>query len=282
VTQIQKAKRKKRPSLLNIFIVIVPLALLFIFIYWYFSVNTPNLPQPPLKTLAANHGVKLGAHSVLNRLENKSYREILTSQFSFITIDGESDWSKVYLSPSQYNYTQIDKLVSFAEAHNMPIQYHHLVWGEQVFLPSWLKDGHYNSEQLLNIIHSYISNVVGHYKNKIAVWTVVNEAFTRAQHRDGLSDWWANNIKDGTAYIDDSFIWAHQTDPNATLILNDFDNETENSVSNAMYNYIKAAKARGVPIDGIGMQMHINAADPPSKEAMIKCNALMLLVCQYI
>ena len=266
MAQKQKNKQKIKLPILTIFATIVSVT----FLYWYFSVKIPDLPQPPLKTLAANHGIALGVHAVLNRLEDKPYREILTSQSSFITIDGESDWSKVYPSPSQYNYKQVDKLVSFAESNNMPIQYHHLLWGEQSFLPSWLKNGHYSSEQLLGIIHSYISNVVGHYKNKVAVWSVVNEAFSRAQHINSLSDWWANNIKDGTTYIDDSFIWAHQADPNATLILNDFENNTENSVSNATYSYIKAAKARDIPIDGIGMQMHINAADPPSMEAMIK------------
>jgi endo-1,4-beta-xylanase len=111
--------------------------------------------------------------------------------------------------------------------------------------------------------------MVGRYKGQIAVWTVVNEAFTRAQHIYGLSDWWADHINDGTTYIDDSFIWAHQSDPNATLVLNDFDNETENSISNAEYNYIKNAKSRGIPIDGIGMQMHIDASNPPSVDAMV-------------
>jgi endo-1,4-beta-xylanase len=270
VAQKRKTEQKIKSSILTIFAAVVSVTLLTVFLYWYFSVITPELPRPPLKTLAANHNIALGAHAALNRLENKPYREILTSQFNFITIDGESDWSKVHPSPSQYNYTQLDKLVSFAEANNMPIQYHHLVWGEEVFFPAWLKNGHYSSGQLLSIMHDYISNVVGHYKNKVVVWTVVNEAFSRAQHINGLSDWWADNIKGGTTYIDDSFIWAHQADPNTTLILNDFENETENNVSNAMYSYIKAAKARGIPIDGIGMQMHINAADPPSVEAMIK------------
>ena len=102
------------------------------------------------------------------------------------------------------------------------------------------------------------------------MWTVVNEAFTRNQHVYGLKDWWAENTGGGTKYIDDSFIWAHQTDPSAKLIINDFNNETENSVSNAEFSYLVSAKSRDIPIDGIGMQMHINAANPPSKNDVIK------------
>lgn len=114
----------------------------------------------------------------------------------------------------------------------------------------------------MDLIHSHISTVVGHYQSKINEWTVVNEAFTRGQHIYGLHDWWADNTG-GTAYIDQAFIWAHQTDPQAKLILNDFDNEHFNPISDAMYQYIQGAKARGVPIDGIGMQMHIDGTHPP-------------------
>jgi len=266
----RKSLKKHTFSPRKIVIILFPIVLIAAVLYWYFSLSAPVLPQPPLKDLAAAHDIELGAHAYLNRLSNKPLTDILTSQFSFLTIDGEANWNIIRPSPTQYDYAKADKLVAFAQAHNMPIQIHHLVWGEQNFLPDWLKNGRYNSAQLLSILHDDISNVVGHYKGKIAVYSVVNEAFSRAQHVNGLSDWWADNIKDGTTYIDDSFIWAHQADPKATLILNDFQNQTENPISNAMYNYIKAAKARGVPIEGIGMQMHINAADPPNTEAMIQ------------
>ncbi len=241
-----------------------------ILLYWYFSVTTPNLPKPPLKELAKSHNIELGTHVSLSRITDKPYVNIVVSQFSFMTIDGEANWISLHPSPQVYNYAKADKLVAFAKANNMPIQIHHLVWGEQKFLPNWLKNGHFNKSQLLGIIHQYITNVVNHFKNKVAVWSVVNEAFTRSQHTYGLSDWWANNTGGETTYIDDSFVWAHQTDPNAKLILNDFNNETENNISNSEYSYIKTAKAKGIPINGIGMQMHINAANPPSIGAMVK------------
>ncbi|HUC95487.1 MAG TPA: endo-1,4-beta-xylanase [Candidatus Saccharimonadia bacterium] len=259
----QKHHLGKKVALIIIFFIAIT------FLYWYFSFSTPDLPYPPLKDLAATHGIELGVHTSLDRLGDKPYTNIVKSQFSFITIDGEANWNTFHPSPSQYNYFKADELMAFAKANNMPVEIHHLVWGEEKFLPNWLKNGHYSSEQLLNLLHSYITNVIGHFKGKVAVWTVVNEAFTRAQHIYGLSDWWADNTG-GTTYIDDSFIWAHQTDPSAKLILNDFNNETENSVSNAEYNYVKSAIARGIPIEGIGMQMHINAADPPSIQAVIK------------
>lgn len=254
---------------LTIFCLIVLLGV-GIFLYWYLSFQTPNLPTPPLKTLATSHDIDLGVHVSLDRLSDKPYTNIVTSQFSFMTIDGEANWNFVHPTPTTYNYSKVDKLVAFAKANNMPVQVHHLIWGEKEFLPSWLLKGNYSPDQLLSIMHNYITNVVGHLKGQVAVWSVANEVFSRAQHDYNLTDWWADNTGGGTTYVNDAFIWAHQTDPNAKLILNDFNNETENSISNAEFNYIKTAKSEGVPIDGIGMQMHIDATDPPTISAMVE------------
>ena len=264
-------KKKKYPKQLKLTILgLVVWISVGGFSYWYFTFQTPSLPSPPLKTLAASHGIDLGVHVSLDRLSNKPYTNIVTSQFSFITIDGEANWNFIHPTSTTYNYTKVDKLMVFAKTNGMPVQIHHLIWGEQEFLPSWLLKGNYSKDQLLAIMHNYITNVVGHLKGQVAVWSVANEVFSRAQHDYNLTDWWADNTGGGTTYVNDAFIWTHQTDPNAKLILNDFNNETENSISNAEYSYIKAAKANGIPIDGIGMQMHIDATSPPTVSAMVE------------
>ncbi|HSX07711.1 MAG TPA: endo-1,4-beta-xylanase [Candidatus Saccharimonadales bacterium] len=226
----------------------------------------PVLPDPPLKTLAAQHGIELGNFAISSYLNDSRYSNILTSQFNLALIDNTPNWyftdGGLRPTPSTFNFTTMDKVVAFAQAHHMQMQAHHLLWGESKWLPTWLTSGHYSPDQLMDVIHNHIDTVVGHYRGKIKEWTVVNEAFTRGQHIYGLHDWWADNTG-STAYIDQAFIWAHQADPQAKLILNDFDNEHFNPVSDAMYQYIEDAKARGVPIDGIGMQMHIDGTHPP-------------------
>jgi endo-1,4-beta-xylanase len=115
-------------------------------------------------------------------------------------------------------------------------------------------------------LHDHITTVGQHYQGRIAEWTVVNEAFTRGEHYYGLHDWWADHISSDQSYIDQSFIWARAADPKSKLILNDFNNEAINTTSDDMYGYIKGALARGIPIDGIGMQMHIDGTHPPTKD----------------
>lgn len=226
------------------------------------------LPNPPLKALAAQHNVELGNFAISNYLQDPRYSSILSSQYNLALIDNTPNWyftdGGLRPTPTSYNFATMDTVVRYAEQHHMAMQAHHLVWGEEKWLPDWLKNGNYTPDQLMNLMQQHITSVVGRYKGHIQEWSVVNEAFTRNQHVYGLHDWWADHTG-STAYIDQAFIWAHQADPSAKLILNDFDNEHFNPVSDAMYDYIRDAKARGIPIDGIGMQMHIDGTHPPDE-----------------
>jgi endo-1,4-beta-xylanase len=232
----------------------------------------PELLEPSLKELAARRNIQLGNFAIPKRLGEPAYKTILTTQFDLALIDNQPNWHftdyDLRPGPDKYDFSRIDEVVDFATKNNMDMQAHHFIWGEEKWLPDWLKKGNYTKLQLLDLIHAHIDTVGKRYSGKIKEWTVVNEAFSRETHIFGLNDWWADHIGD-KSYIDQSFMWARQADPHAKLILNDFNNEGINDISNAMYNYIKDAKARGVPIDGIGMQMHIDGTHPPDKNEVI-------------
>jgi endo-1,4-beta-xylanase len=107
---------------------------------------------------------------------------------------------------------------------------------------------------MLAILEGHIKTVVGHYRGKVYVWDVVNEAFDnsgRLKHNI-----WLDRI--GPEYIPLAFKWTHEADPHALLFYNDYGIEDINTKSNAVYNYIKFLKANGIPINGIGFQSHLN------------------------
>ncbi len=234
--------------------------------------RTPKLPEPSLKALAKEKNIELGNFAIANHLDVKPYTDILTSQFDFALADNTPNWyftdGGLRPTESTYNFVQMDQVVNFAKSNNMPVQAHHYVWGEEKWLPAWLKDGNYTKEQLMKLLQDHITTVGQRYSGQVREWTVVNEPFTRQQHLFDLNDWWADNIGD-QSYIDQSFIWARQADPKSKLIINDFNNESINDTSNLMYDYVKGALARGVPIDGVGMQMHIDGGHPPTKDEVI-------------
>ncbi len=65
----------------------------------------------------------------------------------------------------------------------------------------------------------------------------------------------------GSAYVEQAFRWAHEADPHALLFYNEAEGEGMNRKSDAIYAMVKDFKQRGVPIDGVGLQMHIPQLD---------------------
>lgn len=62
----------------------------------------------------------------------------------------------------------------------------------------------------------------------------------------------------GDEYIARAFERARAADPDAKLFLNENSIETWNDKAKATYDLIKSLKAKGVPIDGIGFQTHVD------------------------
>lgn len=237
----------------------------------YTTQAPPGLPSPPLKQLAAQRNIQIGSFASLKYLRERPYRDILASEFEYAIIDGEPNWrfEDSILRPSRdrFDFTNMDKVFDFADKHKMPVRVQHLVWGDAKWLPDWLTQGNFSREELLNILQNHIMTVGGRYKGKVREYSVVNEAFSRKLLTGGNHDWWGERL--GYDYIDKSFISARAADPAAILLLNDFGNETEGEISNLMYDYVKDAKSRGIPIDAIGMQMHISAANIPAKDKVV-------------
>jgi endo-1,4-beta-xylanase len=59
------------------------------------------------------------------------------------------------------------------------------------------------------------------------------------------------------SYIERCFRWAHEADPQALLFYNEAEAEGVNRKSDAIYAMVRDFRERGVPIDGVGLQMHI-------------------------
>ncbi len=237
----------------------------------YTTQAPPQLPNPPLKELAERRGIQVGSFASLKYLRERAYTDILASEFDYAIIDGEPNWrfEDIALRPTKdtFDFTDMDLVFDFADQNDMPVRVQHMLWGDDKWLPDWLTQGNFSREDLLDIIHNHIQTVGTRYKGKVREYTVVNEAFSRELKTGGNEDWWGKEL--GREYIDNAFLWAHEADPNAILILNDFGNETEGDISNSMYDYIKDAKSRGIPIDALGMQMHISSSNAPSTEKVV-------------
>ncbi len=215
---------------------------------------------PPLKTLAEKHGVYIGAAVGADQLRIKEYAEILSREFNILTTENALKFERVHPERNVYSFAEADAIISFAEANGMRVRGHTLVWHYQ--LPEWITRGNYSREEWISILHDHITTVVSHYRGRVYAWDVVNEAVDD----DGSlrKTIWLENI--GPEYIELAFKWAHEADPQALLFYNDYGAEGLGVKSDAVYNLVKNLLEKGVPIHGVGLQMHVSTEYYPAPQ----------------
>jgi len=234
------------------------------------SVAVPNQAGAlSLRSLAQAQGFGIGSAVTLKGLrKDERYRQVLVREFTQIMPENAMKFNALQPQRDRFNFAAADEIVDFANDRGLKVFGHTLVW--QRALPAWLKAGNWTREELLDILHKHITTAVSRYRGRVFAWDVVNEALsTDSSLRDLI---WLRGI--GPEYIDLAFQWAREADPNARLFYNEYDPSgwgarAEQKVD-ALYNLIAGMKERGVPIDGIGLQMHVKVSDAPTYEGVKK------------
>jgi len=192
-------------------------------------------------------------------LQNElDYRNALQTYCQQVTPEGALVWSEIRPTPAQFRFDAADSLLAFAQANNMTMVGHTLVWYGA--LPDWAKaiEGAADAERAMT---EHIERVVGRYRGKIDAWHVVNEPIDEANGGvPGLRpSMWLANL--GEKYIDMAFRLAHRVDPAAKLFLTEYDLESLDGASpkkrEVLRRLIHRLLDRGVPLYGVGLQGHI-------------------------
>jgi endo-1,4-beta-xylanase len=165
-----------------------------------------------------------------------------------------------------FTFTQADKLVDYALAKGKKVRGHTLVWHNQT--PDWFFRGSgvkglATREELYARMEKHIKTVMTHYKGRIDSWDVANEVIGD----DGTprnSKYY--QITGNYDYVLRAFQWAHEADPGARLFLNDYNIEFGGAKQDGFYKLVTWLKEQGAPIDGVGLQCHINVARPKAEE----------------
>jgi len=213
-----------------------------------------------LREAAKGSGVFIGTAVRPAQLSEAAYASTLAREFNMLEPEDVLKWEVVHPERESFDFSQGDQIVDFAVRHGMKVRGHTLVWHQQN--PKWLTEGKYTSGELALILEKHIKAVVGHYRGKIFAWDVVNEAFDEVQPGKLRSTIWRDQpgiglAGNGSSYIERCFRWTHEADPQALLFYNEAGAEVMNPKSDAIYAMVRDFRQRGVPIDGVGLQMHI-------------------------
>jgi endo-1,4-beta-xylanase len=221
------------------------------------EVGTYVPTAPSLRELAQARDVSIGAAVSATPLRcDPTYAEVLRYEYDLATTENALKFGPVHPTSDRYDWRDADDIVDLAEAQGMRVRGHTLVWHHQ--LPPWIEEGEWTREELVDVLHEHIAAVVGRYRGRIYAWDVVNEAIDGSELRDTI---WLRTI--GPEYIDMAFRWAHEADPDALLFYNDYGGEGMNAKSEAIYDLVAGLRERGVPIDGVGLQMHVLSGQAP-------------------
>ena len=90
-----------------------------------------------LRSLGQKRGIEMGtAVEMAPFYKDANYRTVLTREFSILAPENAFKFASIHPARDRYNFTETDTLVAFAQAHNMKVRAHPLVWHDS--LPNWL------------------------------------------------------------------------------------------------------------------------------------------------
>ncbi|MEL6275670.1 MAG: endo-1,4-beta-xylanase, partial [Bacteroidota bacterium] len=176
------------------------------------------------------------------------------------------------------NETNIETFLSNPDWTDMRKRGHAMIWFNQA--PTWLNlvGPTWTGQQVFDFTRKYILALGEICGNRVDEWDVINEAISD-QSVNGQGQWrqntWYRRANDGSMtdwgeatyenYIKMLFVWAREAQPEARLHLNDYAienfNDALSSKNRFMRDQVKALKACGAPIDGVGFQSHFVLSD---------------------
>jgi GH35 family endo-1,4-beta-xylanase len=221
-----------------------------------------NLPS--LKDAYADYFLMGAAIDVGHLREGSATQRIIDKHYNFLTTGNELKPEYINTSEGVFEFETPDQFIAYGDSHpDVKLRGHTLVWHSQV--PAWWFENA-DSEKLMARMEEYITTVVGRYKGKIDTWDVVNEPISDSSgdlRRDSDSSKWVGIVGDldgdgyDSDYIEQAFIFADKADPDAQLIINDYNIEFDTKKMNAMYDLIERMLLKGIPVDGVGLQCHV-------------------------
>ena len=213
-----------------------------------------NAEAQSLPQAARDAGVEFGSLVSDSVVGDPAYDQMMIEQTDLVTMTAYWKWSTHGNSRYEISFANSERVAQFAERHGKRIHGHPLLWASDQFIPDWVFDYDPVTEGR-RIMEEHIDAVAGHYRGRVAIWDVVNEAIDdQGGYRD---NYWRRAM--GDQFLNIAFSRARRAAPSATLLYNDYWTETNTAKFNTLMQIMTRLKREGVPIDGVGWQMHVDA-----------------------
>ncbi|QOD42619.1 endo-1,4-beta-xylanase [Clavibacter zhangzhiyongii] len=240
------------------------------------AVGTPvQTDIPALDDVLGARGIEHVGVAIDGRETVGAGADLVTRQFDAFTPENAGKPESIQPEEGRFTFGQIDQLLDYADRTGTQVYYHVLFWHSQT--PAWffldgerpLTDSPADQALLKARMEAHVKGIADHIAARYPdgdspIWAmdVVNEVID-----DGPNDN-AHDMRDsrwyqvlGEGFVDEGFRLARAYFPDVKLFINDYNTELPTKRADYL-ELISALVARGVPVDGVGHQAHVDFARP--------------------
>jgi len=213
------------------------------------SRNAPSLANARIEVRLTRHEFLFGCNAFLvgtlaEETLRRGYEERFAGLLNYATLPFY--WGGYEPEPGRTSEERLEKMAAWCAANGVTAKGHPLVWHE-VF-PSWA--GSLPDTEALARQEARVRKIVSHFRGRIDIWDVVNEATVSHRFDNAVGRWIA---RDGAAAcVARALQWAHEANPTALLLYNDF------NISEDFERLVGSLLDRKAPLGAIGIQSHMH------------------------
>src|SRR2546426_2287501 len=100
-------------------------------------------------------GILVGTAVRTSQFSESAYATTLVREFNMMQAEDVMKWSTIRPDRQTFNFTLGDQVVDFAQAHDMKVRGHTLLWGRHN--PEWLNGADYNPGMLSELLRDHIT-----------------------------------------------------------------------------------------------------------------------------
>jgi endo-1,4-beta-xylanase len=153
------------------------------------------------------------------------------------------------------------KVIDWCRANGITTKGHPLVWATQSGIPQWLSE--YTEKESEELLKTRVLNITAGFRDKIELFDVVNEPIHvrtwkhKIMNFSDLNDWdVTDSIPQIADYVEQALKWAHQGNPKATLLINEYRTLADKDSRKRYDELLAELKKRNAPLGGMGIQAH--------------------------
>ena len=214
----------------------------------------------PLRGLADRIPLRIGATLETVQIDDADYAGTLAREFNALTAENAMKWYSIQATRGVFDFSGADAVLEFAEANDMEVRGHALIWAQDAYTPDWVK-AITDPDELRTVVREHIRTVLDRYHGRITRWDVVNEPL--ASGGSGPSDSVFRRVL-GPDWLAEVYRYAHEVDPTIELWLNEFGADWVPGKHQALLDLVGGMREDGVPLDGVGLQTHRISVDGPT------------------